>query len=105
MNTPITLGDAILIVIGILAIILLVYIIRSVRALIPVIRNLNKILEETEQITGMVSNAAVSVEDTIAAVASSSEDMAAIIRDNQKSFAAIINLINAVVAIKKLFSA
>ena len=104
MNTPITLGDAILLVLGICAIILLIYIIRAVKALIPSLKAIQNILNDTQQITGLISNAAIGVEDTIAAVSETSEDLADLIRNNQKSFVAIVNLINAVAALKKLFS-
>ena len=104
MNNPITLGDAILLVLGICAIILLIYAIRALRALIPSLKAMQSILEDTKQITELVSNAAIGVEDIIAAVSETSEDLAELIRNNQRAFSAVINLINAVAALKKLFA-
>ncbi|MGP1442048.1 MAG: hypothetical protein ACTTJ2_05410 [Anaerovoracaceae bacterium] len=104
MNTPITLSDAILLVLGICAIILLIYMIRAIKAVIPSLKAMQSILEDTQQITGLVSNAAIGVEDTIAAVSETSEDLAELIRNNRKSFAAIVNLINAIAALKRLFA-
>ena len=104
MNNMITLGDAILILIGICVILLLIYMIRAVRALIPGFKSLSKILDDTQNVTGMVSDAASGVEDSILSLSESTEEMADFIKNNQSTLKAIVNLINAVVSIKKLFS-
>ena len=104
MNNMITLGDAILLLIGVCVILLLIYMIRAVRALIPGFKSLSKILDDTQNVTGMVSDAASGVEDSILSLSESTEEMADFIKNNQSTLKAIINLINAVVSIKKLFS-
>ncbi|MGN1349430.1 MAG: hypothetical protein ACI4VM_00350 [Anaerovoracaceae bacterium] len=104
MNNMITLGDAILLLIGVCVILLLIYMIRAVRALIPGFKSLSKILDDTQNVTGMVSDAASGVEDSILSLSESTEEMADFIKNNQSSLKAIVNLINAVVSIKKLFS-
>ena len=48
MNNMITLGDAILLLIGVCVILLLIYMIRAVRALIPGFKSLSKILDDTQ---------------------------------------------------------
>ena len=52
----------------------------------------------------MVSNASIEVEDAVTSLSESSADMAKFIADNQSSFKALVSLVNALVAIKKLFS-
>lgn len=102
MNTTITIGDAILILMGICSIIILIYIIRVLRNLLPVIKALQAILEDTQTVTKIVSNATINVEDTFTSLSESSSEMADFIHDNQNSFKAIVSLVNAVVSIKKL---
>ena len=104
MNNMITLGDAILILIGICVILLLIYMIRAVRALIPGFKSLSKILDDTQNVTGMVSDAASGVEGSVLSLTESTEEMADFIKNNQSSLKAVVALINAVVSIKKLFS-
>lgn len=104
MNTTITIGDALLILVGVCAAVLLIYLIRAVRHLIPALKALSKILEDTQVVTGMISHASKGVEDTVMSISESSADMAEFIKENQSSFKALVSLVNALVAIKKLFS-
>jgi uncharacterized protein YoxC len=104
MNNVITIGDAVLLLIGICVILLLIYMIRAVRVLIPGFRSLSKILDDTQNVTGLVSDAASGVEDAVLSLTDSTEEMADFIRDNQSSLKAIVCLVNAIVSIKKLFS-
>ena len=104
MNNMITLGDAILLLIGVCVILLLIYMIRAVRALIPGFKSLSKILDDTQNVTGMVSDAASGVEESVLSLTESTEEMADFIKNNQSSLKAVVALINAVVSIKKLFS-
>lgn len=104
MNTTITIGDALLILVGVCAVILLIHLIRAARHLVPAAKALSRILEDTQTVTGMVSNASREVEDAVTSLSESSADMAKFIADNQSSFKALVSLVNALVAIKKLFS-
>lgn len=104
MNTTITIGDALLILVGICAVILLIHLIRAARHLVPAAKALSRILEDTQTVTGMVSNASKEVEGAVTSLSESSADMAQFIADNQSSFKALVSLVNALVAIKKLFS-
>ncbi len=104
MNNMITIGDAVLLIIGICVILLLVYMIRAVRALIPGFKSLSKILDDTQNVTGLVSDAASGVEDAVLSLADSTEEMAEFVKDNQSSLKAVVSLVNAFVSIKKLFS-
>lgn len=104
MNITITLGDAVLLLIGICAVLLLVTMIRAVRALIPGFKALSKIMEDTQTVTGLVSGAASGMEDAVGSLADSTGEMADFIKENQNSLKAVVNLVNAVVSIKKLLS-
>ena len=97
MNTAITIGDALLLLVGVCVVVLLIYMIRAVKNIIPAFKALSRILEDTQVVTGMVSNASKEG-------AESSADMAHFISENKNSFKAAVSLINALVAIKKLFS-
>ena len=102
MNTAITIGDALLLLVGVCVVILLIYMIRAVKNIIPAFKALSGILEDTQVVTGMVSSASKEVEDAVSS--ESSVDMAHFISENKNSFKAAVSLINALVAIKKLFS-
>ena len=104
MNTAITIGDALLLLVGVCVVILLIYMIRAVKNIIPAFKALSGILEDTQVVTGMVSSASKEVEDAVSSLSESSVDMAHFISENKNSFKAAVSLINALVAIKKLFS-
>lgn len=104
MDTMITLGDAILLIIGVCAVILLIYLIRAVKAILPGLKSLSGILEDTQKVSGVVSDAAAGVEDAVASLTGSTEEMADFIKNNQSSFKAVVSLVNAIVSIKKLMS-
>ncbi|MEI3501972.1 MAG: hypothetical protein V8Q39_10985 [Anaerovoracaceae bacterium] len=104
MNTAITIGDALLLLVGVCVVILLIYMIRAVKNIIPAFKALSGILEDTQVVTGMVSSASKEVEDAVSSLSESSVDMAHFISENENSFKAAVSLINALVAIKKLFS-
>ena len=62
MNTAITIGDALLLLVGVCVVILLIYMIRAVKNIIPAFKALSGILEDTQVVTGMVSSASKEVE-------------------------------------------
>lgn len=102
--SAITIGDALLLLVGVCVVILLIYMIRAVKNIIPAFKALSGILEDTQVVTGMVSSASKEVEDAVSSLSESSVDMAHFISENKNSFKAAVSLINALVAIKKLFS-
>jgi hypothetical protein len=104
MNSTITIGDGILLIIGICVVLLLFYMIRVVRGLIPAVKSLSAILEDTQKVTGLVSDATTGVEGAVTALSESADDMAEFIKSNQSTVKAVVNLVNAIVSIKKLFS-
>ena len=104
MHNMITIGDAILLLIGICVILLLIYMIRAVKALIPGFKSLSKILEDTQNVTSLVSDAASGVEGTVLSLADSTEEMAEFVKNNQSTLKAVVSLVNAAVSIKKLLS-
>ena len=76
MNTAITIGDALLLLVGVCVVILLIYMIRAVKNIIPAFKALSGILEDTQVVTGMVSSASKEVEDAVSSLSESSVDMA-----------------------------
>ena len=103
MNTTITIGDCILLILGICAAILLIYLIRVVRALLPSLKSLSKILEDTSSMTSVASTAVTGTEDAIKSLTDSTGDMAEFIAENQNTIKALVSFINAAAALKKLF--
>ncbi len=102
MNTTITLGDAGLILIGLAVIVLLVYSIVFVRNLIPAVKNINKILEDTQVITGIAAENAKELDKVIGDISSSVGSISDIIKGNQSVVAALTSLINAAGSLKNL---
>ncbi|MDF3001908.1 MAG: hypothetical protein K0Q48_2027 [Bacillota bacterium] len=102
MNTTITLGDAGLILIGLAVFVLLVYCIQFVRNLIPTVRNVNKILEDAQVISGIAAENAKEVDKIIGDVSTSVDSISNIIKGNQSVIAALTSLVNAVGSLKNL---
>lgn len=104
MDVQITLGQAVLLAIGIAAVILLVYIIRAVRALLPSLKSLSTILEDTQKVTGLVAETTTSVEDSVRNLTGTADGMSQFVKENQSTVKAMVSLVNAIVAIRKLFN-
>ncbi|MDD6254570.1 MAG: hypothetical protein PUA82_00915 [Eubacteriales bacterium] len=104
MDTPITIKEGLLLIIGICVILLLIYLIRVVRALLPTLKNVEKITDDAGRLTGMASDAAAGAEDAVNSLMESTDDMADFIANNKSTVKALVSFINAVVAIKQLFN-
>ncbi len=102
MDTTITLGDAGLIFIGLAVLVLLIYCIVFVKNLIPTIKNVNKILEDAQVISGIAAENAKEVDKILGDVSSSVSSISDIIKGNQSVVAALTSLINAVGSLKNL---
>ncbi len=102
MNTTITLGDAGLILIGLAVLILIIYCIAFVKNLIPAIKNMNKILEDTQVISGIAADNAKEVNKIIGDLYSSVGSISDIIKGNQSVVAAITSLVNAIGSLRNL---
>lgn len=102
MDTTIRLGDAGLILIGLALLVLLIYCIVFVRNLIPVVKNVNKILEDSRVITGIVADNAKDVDKIVRELSSSVGSISDVIKGNQSVVAALTSLINAISSLKNL---
>ena len=102
MNTTITLGDAGLILIGLAVLILIIYCIAFVKNLIPAIKNMNRILEDTQVISGIAADNAKEVNKIIGDLSSSVGSISDIIKGNQSVVAAITSLVNAIGSLRNL---
>ena len=103
MNNMITIGDALLLLLGLCGVVLLIYLIRVVRALLPLLKSLTKVVDDTSSMTDVASKAVVGAEDAIVSLTESTDDMAQFISENQSAVKALVSLVNAVSALKKLF--
>lgn len=102
MNTTITIGDAGLMLIGIALLVLIVYCIVFVRNLIPVVKSANKILEDTQIISGIAAENAQNVNKIISDVSASLGSVSDIIKGNQSIVTALASIVNAIGSIKNL---
>jgi uncharacterized protein YoxC len=102
MDTTISLGDAGLILIGLAVLVLLIYCIIFVKNLIPAVKNMSKILEDTQVISGIAANNAKEVDKIIVDLSSSVGSISDIIKGNQSVVSALTSLINAIGSLKNL---
>lgn len=102
MDTTIRLGDAGLIIIGLALLVLLIYCIVFVRNLIPVVKNVNRILEDSRVITGIAADNAKDVDKIVRELSSSVGSISDVIKGNQSIVAALTSLINAIGSLKNL---
>ena len=104
MDTVITLGDAGRILIGLGLIVLLFYSINLLRHLIPVVKNLNKVLKDTDRVVAAAANGAEEAERLMGDVKGSVSGFMQAVRGNQSKMQAASNLVNAIIALKKMVS-
>lgn len=102
MDTTITLGDAGLILIGLAVLVLIIYCIVFVKNLIPAVKNMNKILENAQVISGIAAENAQEMNKIISDFSSSVGKISDIIKGNQSVVAALTSLVNAVGSLKNL---
>ena len=102
MDTTITLGDAGLILIGLAVLVLLLYCIIFVKNLIPAVKNMNKILEDAQVISGIAADNAKELDKIVGDVSSSVSSLSDVIKGNQSVIAALTSLVNAIGSLKNL---
>jgi hypothetical protein len=102
MDTTIRLGDAGLILIGLALLVLLIYCIVFVKNLIPVIKNVNKILEDSRVVSGIAADNAKDLDKVIHDLSTSVGSISDVIKGNQSVVAALTSLINAIGSLKNL---
>ncbi|MPN54411.1 hypothetical protein SDC9_202081 [bioreactor metagenome] len=102
MDTTITIGDAGSILIGLALLVLIAYCIVFVKNLIPVIKNVNKILEDSRVVSGIAAEKAKDVDKIIGDVSSSVRSISDTIKGNQSVISALTSLINAIGSLKNL---
>jgi len=102
MNTTITLGEAGTILIGLALLVLLIYCIIFVKNLIPAVKNMNKILEDAQVISGIAADNAKDIDNIIDEMSSSVSSISDVIKGNQSVIAALTSLVNAIGSLKNL---
>lgn len=103
MDTVITIGDAGLIVIGIALAILIVYCILLVRSLIPAVKTLNRVLEDTERITSAAADGVEEAQGAVVAVSKSISALSASFKGNEGFIQGLTSLFRAFTAFIGLF--
>lgn len=95
MTITISLIDALLIVLAILAVILLYQLIVLFRNLIPSAKSLSKIMDDAAYITNTARNGTEDAKDIVSNFAASLSNVSNALHGNQSTLAAITNLTNA----------
>lgn len=103
MDTAITLRDAGLIAIGIGLIILLFYCINLIRNLIPVVKSLRKVLEDTDRIIVSAADSVDGAQKILSEVTESVSMVSDALKGNQNIIQAASSIVNFVGALKRFF--
>lgn len=103
MEITLSLRDMGTLLIGIGAIVLIIYCIILVKNLINSVKLTNKILEDSQVITSIASERAKEVDSMIGDVSESVGSIAESIRGNQSTLKALSSIINSLGALKSLF--
>lgn len=104
MDATITLKDAGLIIIGIGLIALIFYAVYLLKNMVTTVKSVNKILQDTEVISGIAAERSKDVDKVISDVTESVESVADIIRGNQSTVSALTSIINSIASLRNIFS-
>ncbi len=97
-----TLKDLFLLVIGIGAIVLLVYLIVLFKNLIVTVKKANKILDDANVVTSITASRATEVNGVVDDVVGALGSVANSVKGNQSTMAAVSTLINALGSLRKI---
>ena len=103
MSMSLTLGDALLLLIGIAGFILLLYLISLVRNLIITLKSVNSVLADTKIISTSAAKATVEIENIVENAGISIKTLSGNLKNNQNIVSALGSLTNTFLTIKKLF--
>ena len=103
MDYTITIGEGLQILLGLALFVFIVYLIRAVKNFIPVIKSLNRILDDTQVLTGVVSKATKDVQGSISNICETTDEVSQVITGNQNVFTAIASVVNAGISLRNLF--
>lgn len=105
MEIVISLKDLGFIILIILLIVLLIYMITVTRNLVVTIKKTNKILADTETITGIVSERAKEADGALGDLTEALGTISAVLKGNQSMVKAATNAFNAFVGLKGVLTA
>lgn len=97
-----TLKDLFLLIIGIGAIVLLVYLIVLFKNLIVTVKKANKILDDANVVTSITASRATEVNGVVDDVVGALGSVANSVKGNQSTMAAVSTLINALGSLRKI---
>jgi len=102
MDMAITYREAGLILIGVGLIVLIMYCIVLMKNLITTVKHTNKILEDTQVISGIAAERTKDVDKVLDDVVSSVGSVSKIIKGNQNTVSALTAIINSLASLKNL---
>jgi len=97
-----TLKDLFLLIIGIGAIVLLIYLIVLFKNLIVTVKKANKILDDANVVTSITASRATEVNGVVDDVVGALGSVATSVKGNQSTMAAVSTLINALGSLRKI---
>lgn len=104
MEIVISLKDLGFIILIILLIILVIYMINVTRNLVVTIKKTNKILEDTEVITGIASERAKEANAAVGDLTEALATISSVLKGNQSMIKAVTNAFNAFAGLKGIFT-
>jgi len=102
MDITISLKDAGLILIGFGILVLICYCIAFMKNLTVTVKQTNKILADTQVITGIAASKSQQIDQIVNDVAGSVGDISKIMKGNQSAVAALTSIVNALGSLKNL---
>ena len=100
MQITITIQELVLLILGIAGIVFVFYLIGLVKNLTETVKHTNRVLEDTEVITGIASSKAKDIDGVVEAVGIISE----LIKGNQSAVKAATNVVNSLAGFKNIIS-
>ena len=97
-----TLRDALLLLIGIAALVLLIYLIVLFKNLVPAVKTLNEILDDSKRITGIAAESAEEAKEVAGDVTKIVSTISENLKGNQSIVAALTSIVNALTSLKNL---
>lgn len=104
MEITLTLKDLGLILIGAGVIVLLVYCISFVKNLTVTIKHTNRILEDTQVISGIAAARAQDIDQAVGDVTESVSHISEALKGNQSTVAALSSIVNSLVSLKNVIA-
>ena len=104
MQITITIQELVLLILGIAGIVFVFYLIGLVKNLTETVKHTNRVLEDTEVITGIASSKAKDIDAAVDGVVEAVGIISELIKGNQSAVKAATNVVNSLAGFKNIIS-